>query len=101
MRNYGIAIVMLTVLVRGCMFPLSRKQAISAQKMQMLQPEMKAIQEKYKKQPEQLHKAQQELYAKHNFNPFGGCLMAFIQLPIFMGLIARWRSMWNFGKRRC
>ncbi len=85
-HNYGIAIVMLTVLVRGCMFPLSKKQALSAQKMQSIQPEIKAIQEKYKKQPEQLQKAQRELYAKHNFNPFGGCLMAFIQLPIFMGL---------------
>ena len=85
-HNYGIAIVMLTVLVRGCMFPLSRKQAISSQKMQAIQPEMKALQEKYKKQPEQMAQAQRELYRKHNFNPLGGCLMAFIQLPIFLGL---------------
>ena len=47
-RNYGIAIIMLTVLVRGCMFPLSRQQALNAQKMQELQPEIKRIQEKYK-----------------------------------------------------
>ncbi len=85
-RNYGIAIVMLTVLVRGGMFPLSRKQAVSAQKMQELQPEIKRIAEKYKKNPEQRTKAQQELFAKHNYNPLGGCLLMFIQLPIFMGL---------------
>ena len=46
--NYGLAIIMLTVLVRGCMFPLSLKQAAGAQKMQMIQPEMKKLQEKHK-----------------------------------------------------
>ena len=85
-HNYGVAIVMLTVLVRGCMFPLSRKQAVSAQKMQELQPQIKQIAEKYKKEPEKRTKAQQELFHKHNYNPFGGCLLMFIQLPIFMGL---------------
>lgn len=84
--NYGLAIIMLTVLVRGCMFPLSRKQALSAQKMQELQPEMKKIAEKFAKSPEQRAKAQQELFKKHNYNPLGGCLLMFIQLPIFIGL---------------
>jgi len=85
-RNYGIAIVLLTVLVRGCMFPLSRKQALSAQKMQELQPEIKRINEKFKKNPDQKAKAQQELFRKHNYNPLGGCLLMFVQLPIFIGL---------------
>ena len=84
-HNYGIAIVMLTVLVRGCMFPLSRKQALSAQKMQELKPEMQRIAEKYKK-PEERNRAQQELFAKHNYKPLGGCLLVFVQLPIFVGL---------------
>jgi YidC/Oxa1 family membrane protein insertase len=84
--NYGLAIIMLTVLVRGCMFPISRKQALSAQKMQELQPEMKKLNEKYKTQPEQRTKATQELFRKHNYNPFSGCLLVFLQLPIFMGL---------------
>jgi YidC/Oxa1 family membrane protein insertase len=84
--NYGLAIIMLTVLVRLCMFPLSRKQALSAQKMQELQPEIKKIQEKFKKDPEGRMKAQQELFRKHNYNPLGGCLPVFIQLPIFIGL---------------
>jgi YidC/Oxa1 family membrane protein insertase len=84
--NYGIAIVMLTVLVRSAMFPLSKKQAQNAAKMQELQPELKKIAEKYKKSPEEKLKAQQELWKKHNYSPFSGCLPIFIQLPIFMGL---------------
>ncbi len=84
--NYGVAIILLTVLVRGCMHPLSRKQARSAQKMQELQPEIKRIAEKYKNSPEARNKAQAELFRKHNFHPMGGCLLLFLQLPIFVGL---------------
>ena len=84
--NYGLAIILLTVVVRSCMFPISRKQALGAQKMQELQPELKAISEKYKKDPEALRHAQQELFRKHNYNPLSGCLPVFIQLPIFIGL---------------
>ncbi len=84
--NYGLAIVMLTVLVRSLMFPLSRKQVLNAQKMQELQPEIKRIHEKYKNNMEQRTKAQQELFRQHNYNPLGGCLPLFVQLPIFIGL---------------
>jgi YidC/Oxa1 family membrane protein insertase len=84
--NYGIAILLLTVLVRGAMFPVSRKQAISSQKMQELQPEMKAINEKYQDDPTKKTQATQDLWKKHNYNPMGGCLLVFIQVPIFMGL---------------
>ncbi|MBN1851705.1 MAG: YidC/Oxa1 family insertase periplasmic-domain containing protein [Pirellulales bacterium] len=84
--NYAIAIVMLTIVVRGCMFPLSRKQALNMAKMQELKPEMDRINEKYKKDLEKRTKAQQELWRKHNYNPMGGCLLAFVQLPIFFGL---------------
>ena len=84
--NYGIAIICLTVVVRGCMFPLSIKQARSAAKMQELQPELTALKEKYTNQKEKFAKAQMELFSKHNYNPFGGCLLVFLQLPIFIGL---------------
>lgn len=84
--NYGIAIVLLTVLVRGLMFPLSRKQALNMVKMQELQPEIRRLQEKYKKDLEKRTKAQQDLFRKHNYNPMGGCLLMFVQLPIFLGL---------------
>ncbi len=84
--NYGLAIILLTVLVRSCMFPLSRKAAKNAQMMQELAPEMKRIAEKYKEDMQKRAAAQKELFAKHNYNPFGGCLLMFIQLPIFIGL---------------
>jgi len=84
--NYGIAIILLTVMVRGAMFPLSRKQAIGAQKMQKLQPELKRITEKYKNNYEQRVKAQRELFKRENYNPASGCLVLFLQLPIFIGL---------------
>lgn len=84
--NYGIAIILLTVLVRGAMFPISRKQAISSQKMQALQPEMKVINEKYKNDSEKRGRAVQEVWRKHGVNPAAGCLPVFIQIPIFMGL---------------
>jgi YidC/Oxa1 family membrane protein insertase len=84
--NYGLAILMLTILVRGCMFPLSRKQALGAQKMQELQPEIKRLQEKYKNDMEGRTRAQQELFRKHNYNPFSGCLVLFVQLPVFVAL---------------
>ncbi|HLA85058.1 MAG TPA: membrane protein insertase YidC [Thermoguttaceae bacterium] len=84
--NYGLAILLLTVLVRGLMYPMSRKQVIGAQKMAELQPEMKKIQEKYKKDMEARTRAQQELFKKHKYNPMSGCLVMFVQLPIFIGL---------------
>jgi len=84
--NYGIAIILLTVIVRGGMFPMSRKQALASQKMQALQPEMKAIAERYKSDPEKRTRATQELWRKHHYNPMGGCLPVLIQFPIFIGL---------------
>ncbi len=85
-RNYFLAIVLLTIVVRCCMLPFSLRQAKSAAKMQELAPEMAKVREKYKDDMEGQGKAMQELYKKHNFNPFGGCLLMFFQLPIFVGL---------------
>jgi YidC/Oxa1 family membrane protein insertase len=84
--NYGIAIILLTMLVRALMFPIGRKQALAAQKMQQLQPHLKELQEKYKDDKEKLTKEQLALYSKHGVNPVAGCLPALIQLPIFVGL---------------
>lgn len=84
--NYAVAIILLTVIVRGGMFPLSRKAAVNAQKMQELAPEMKKINERYKDDMQGKMKAQQELQQRVGFNPLAGCLPMFIQLPIFIGL---------------
>lgn len=84
-RNYGVAIIILTVLVRLAVYPLGKKQAQNAAKMQELAPEMKKIADKHKDM-EQRAKAQQELFRKHNYNPLGGCGLLFLQMPIFFGL---------------
>lgn len=91
--NYGIAIVLLTIVVRLAIFPISRRAQMNAARhakmMQVLQPEIKKIQEKYKDNLEKRAKAQNELFRRYNYSPFsmfGGCLLMFLQLPIFIGL---------------
>ncbi|MGQ0634408.1 MAG: membrane protein insertase YidC [Planctomycetaceae bacterium] len=84
--SWGIAIICLTIVVRGAMFPLSIKQAKGAAKMQELQPELAALKEKYGKDKEKFARAQMELFSKHKYNPLAGCLPIFLQLPVFMGL---------------
>ena len=84
--NYGIAIIMLTVLVRGCMSPISFKQTQNMAKMQALKPEVDRINEKYKNDLQKKSQATQELYKKHKINPLGGCLPVFLQFPVFIGL---------------
>jgi YidC/Oxa1 family membrane protein insertase len=84
--SYGLCIIVLTILVRGMMFPLSRKQAMMSMRMQQLAPELKKIQEKYKDDRQALGLAQMELYRKHGVNPFGSCWVLLLQMPIFMGL---------------
>ena len=84
--GYGIPIILLTILVRSLMIPVSRKAAINAQMMQYLQPQIKEIADKYKDNMEKRSSAQRELFKKYNYNPFGGCFMMFFQLPIFIGL---------------
>lgn len=84
--NFGIAIIMLTVLVRSCMFPVSRKMAINAQKMQKVQPHVAKLRESLKDDPRKMMAAQQLLMKKAGINQFAGCLPALIQLPIVIGL---------------
>jgi YidC/Oxa1 family membrane protein insertase len=84
--NFGLCIIFLTILIRGLMFPLSRKQAIMSIKMQELAPELKKMQEKLKGDKQAIGLAQMELYRKYNVNPFGTCWVVLIQMPVFMGL---------------
>lgn len=84
--NYALAIILLTVLVRLCLFPLSRNAAVQAQRMQELAPELKKIAEKYKDDMEGRLRAQRDFQKRVGFNPLAGCLPALLQLPIFIGL---------------
>ncbi len=83
---YGLCIIMLTVIVRAAMFPLSRKQVQGAQKMKELQPKIKELQTKFANDKEGLARAQMDLFAKSGYNPLAGCLPMIFQLPIFIGL---------------
>ncbi len=82
--NYGFAIIVLTVLVRLAMWPLNVSQQRSMKMMQSLQPKIKAIQDRYKNDPQKMQQKLMEFYKEHKFNPMGGCLPLLIQLPIFI-----------------
>ena len=84
--GYGLSIIVLTVIVRGMMFPISRKQAMFSIKMQSLAPELKKITEKYPDDAAARMQATQEFYRKHGINPLGSCWPVFLQMPIFLGL---------------
>lgn len=82
--NYGIAIIVLTLIVRLFMWPLNVSQQRSMRQMQSLQPKLKALQDRYKNDPQKLQTKMMEFYKEHNFNPMGGCLPLLIQMPIFI-----------------
>ncbi len=84
--NWGWAVVILTILVKLILFPLTLKSLLSTAKLTDLQPKIKALQDKYKDDPAGLQRAQFELYQKEGINPMAGCLPLLLQLPIFIAL---------------
>lgn len=85
-KNYGIAIILLTIFIRIVTWPLTQKQLASAKAMQDLQPEIKKIQEKYKDNKEKLNEETMALWKKHKVNPAAGCLPLIIQFPILIAM---------------
>jgi len=85
-HNYGIAIIILTVLIKVLFYPLTRKQMDSMRQMQKLQPKMKAIREKFKDDKERLNREVMDLYRTHKINPLGGCWPMLLQIPVFFAL---------------
>ncbi len=85
-KNYGIAIILLTVIIRTLLLPLYIKQYRSTSKMGEIQPKMKKLQEKYKNDNEKLNQHMMELYRENNINPAGGCLPLLLQIPILFSL---------------
>ncbi len=84
--NYGIAIILLTVLVKLVFFPLSNKSFRSMSAMKKLQPQMERLREQYKDDRQKLNQEMMELYKRYEVNPLGGCLPMIVQLPVFIGL---------------
>ncbi|MDD6191195.1 MAG: YidC/Oxa1 family membrane protein insertase [Firmicutes bacterium] len=89
---YGISIIIFTVFVKLCLYPLYIKQTKSTAAMSELQPKIKEIQNRYGNDQETMNIKLQELYKEEKFNPMGGCLPMLIQMPIIMGLFALLRN---------
>jgi len=90
--NYGIIIIIISILLILIFSPLTFKSYSSMRKMQMLQPEMAALKKKYEKDPQRLNSETMNLYKKSKVNPFTGCLPMFIQMPVFFALYAILRT---------
>jgi len=85
-RNWGVAIIMLTMLINLILFPLTKKSLLSMQKIQEIQPHIEKLKTVHKGNPQKLNKELAEVYKQYNVNPFGGCLPMLIQMPIFIAL---------------
>lgn len=82
-HNYGIAIILMTVIIKVLFHPLTRKQYESMRAMQKLQPKMQAIREKFKNDRERMNREIMDLYRTHKINPLGGCWPMLLQIPVF------------------
>lgn len=84
--NFGVAIILLTIVVRVGLFPLTYKGMVAMKRMQKLQPRMMALREKFKNDREKLNKEMMGMYKRYKVNPLGGCLPIALQIPIFFAL---------------
>jgi YidC/Oxa1 family membrane protein insertase len=81
--NWGLSIILLTLVIRILTFPLQYKSFVSMKKLQLVQPELAKIREKYKEDPQRMNKESMELFRKSGANPLGGCLPLLLQMPVF------------------
>lgn len=95
--GYGLAIILITLMIRLIIWPVYAKSARSMKRMSKLTPMMKEIREKYEDNPQKMNEETMKLYRTYNINPLGGCLPMFIQLPIFL---AFYRMLWSAAELR-
>lgn len=95
--DWGLAIILLTLCVRILIMPLMTRSTRSSAKMQVLQPKMMELQERYADDPETLQKEMSKFYAENDFNPLGGCLPIILQMPIFFALFSVIRNVENIA----
>ena len=91
--SYGLAIILLTIIVKVALYPLTVKQIKSMKAMQEIQPELQKLQDKYKNNPQMMQMKLAELYKDKGVNPLAGCLPLLIQMPILMGM---YYALYNF-----
>ncbi|MBN2145101.1 MAG: membrane protein insertase YidC, partial [Candidatus Aureabacteria bacterium] len=82
-HNYGWAIIIMTIVIRVLTYPLNKKSIVSMKEMQVIQPQMKRLQEQYKNDPKRMQQELMLLYKKHGVNPMSGCFPMLIQIPVF------------------
>jgi YidC/Oxa1 family membrane protein insertase len=85
-HNYGVAIILVTILVKVLFFPITRKSLASMKEMAALQPKVTALRKKYANDREKMNRELMNLYKEHQVNPFGGCLPMLVQIPVFIAL---------------
>ncbi len=90
--NYGLVIILFSILIKLVLHPLTKKSYQSMSEMQYLQPKMTEMREKYKNEPQRLNKEMMKLYKEHGVNPLGGCLPMLLQMPILVALFTVFRS---------
>ena len=90
--NYGLVIIIFTILIKILFHPLTHKSVTSATRMQDLQPKITELKEKYKKDPQRMNQEMMKLYKVQGVNPLGGCLPLLLQMPLFYGLFVVFRS---------
>jgi len=93
--NYGAAIIILSVIIQLLLTPLSFKSFKAMAVMKKIQPEMQAIQKKYKEDPKRMNQEVMDLYKRHGTNPLGGCLPMLLQIPVFFALFTALRNSWD------
>lgn len=91
--DWGLSIIILVVIIRLLLTPLMIKSTKSTARMQVLQPKMQELQEKYADDPQRLQQEMQKFYSENNFNPLGGCLPLLIQMPILFALFTLLRNL--------
>ena len=98
-RSWGVAIILISLLIYGITYPLTMQSMVSMRKMQEVQPKIAALRERYKSDPQKLNAEIVEIYRREKINPFGGCLPFLIQMPFFMALYQiLWRAQYFQGQ---
>ena len=95
-HNWGISIILMTIIIKTIMFPFTKKQSMGTLKMQEIQPKIKAIQEKYKDNPQKLNEAMTKVYQESGYNPMSGCLPMIVQFLILFAMYNLFNNYFEF-----
>lgn len=95
-HNWGVSIILMTIIIKMLMFPFTRKQSMSTLKMQEIQPKVQAVQEKYKNNPQKMQQEMQKVYQAAGYNPMSGCLPMIVQFLILWSMYNLFNNYFEF-----